>query len=306
MIKNDSTKNARKFENPNPQLLNLPNEAKGANYSDTVQIPGLINTSDEVKDNIYTYHPDIFFAFIDVLGFKRAFEEEAIISASTPSKTENSSNSPTYGNVFTYFFDLINNSSFYQSSETSICYAGQTSDTVYFYTKNPSILLDFLKVYSYLSLHAMKHGIFFRGGISHGSLYVNQPYQFYGDSVINAYQLESYIAKNPVILIDEFTVKKLQGLNEYPDEFIIDYSEKRHILHPFAFWTGNYNLGSLVSNVNIFDIDKSDIKNVLYEKKSKHEYDAKNYSKYIFLLDQFNSIVNKKTDKIIGGNKHEE
>lgn len=271
-------------------------------HDDIGQSQGSGNTADAEKYNNYTFYGDVFFAFIDVLGFKKAFEEKAIISSYIESEKETSVQAPAYDKVFELFFDLINNSNFYNSSKARDRYAGQTSDTIYFYTRHPNILLDFLKIFSYLNLFAMSLGIFFRGGVSHGSLYVNQPHQFYGDSVINAYQFESDIAKNPILLIDDFTTKEITKLKECPSNFIIGTGNKRNCLNPFAFWSCNYKLGSLVQNIEAIDIRPERIERILNEKKTKHEYDARNYDKYIFLINEFERIMKNKSDKIVGGN----
>ena len=44
------------------------------------------------------------------------------------------------------------------------------------------------------------------------------------------------------------------------------------------------------------------IERILNEKKMKHEYDARNYDKYIFLINEFERIMKNKSDKIVGGN----
>ena len=302
MKSNDSTKDVKKFNNPNALLPTAMPNVTPTIHDDIGQSQGLENAADGEKYNNYTFYGDVFFAFIDVLGFKKAFEEKAIISSYIEPEKETSVQAPAYDKVFELFFDLINNSNFYNSTEARDRYAGQTSDTIYFYTRHPNILLDFLKIFSYLNLYAMSLGIFFRGGVSHGGLYVNQPHQFYGDSVINAYQFESDIAKNPILLIDDFTTKELTKLKEYPSDFIIGTGNKRNYLDPFAFWSGNYKLGSLVQNIESIDIRPEMIERILNEKKMKHEYDARNYDKYIFLINEFERIMKNKSDKIVGGN----
>lgn len=243
---------------------------------------------------------DVFFAFIDVLGFKKAFEEDLIRQDISTSEDAMKS-AVLYGDVFAYFFELISRSNLGSRIGENDYYAGQTSDTIYFYTKFPNIMLDFLKIFSYLNLYAMTKNVFFRGGIAHGNLYKNQAYQFYGESVIRAYQLENDIAKNPVIIVDDYTLESLSMLDQdLCKEIIIQDKSGRNYIEPFALWKSNYSLEGVLPNYELRDLSKKDVKESIESNVKKHEYDSRNYSKYIFLLNRFKELFTEKTDTIGG------
>lgn len=256
----------------------------------------------DVNNTIYNYHDDgdVFFAFIDVLGFKKAFEEDLIRDACQSESEDTEKSAVLYSDVFAYFFELISHSNLGPRTDENDCYAGQTSDTIYFYTKSPNILLDFLKIFSHLNLYAMTKNVFFRGGIAHGNLYRNEAHQFYGESVIRAYQMENDIAKDPVILIDQFTYESLCGLSDYPKEFIIKSKSKRNFLNPFALYCGNYDIKSIMNDYILREFSEDDVKKAIEDNIKKHEYDSRNYSKYIFLLEFYEALFTEKKDTIGG------
>lgn len=70
--------------------------------------------------------------------------------------------------------------------------------TVYIYIDRSDFLLEFMKIFSYFNLYAMSKNVFFRGGIAKGNLYKKEKYQFYGNSMIYAYFMESVISKYPI------------------------------------------------------------------------------------------------------------
>ena len=142
-------------------------------------IPDLEDEIDVLRiDNEYDYMQmdEVYFAFIDVLGFKQTFDD---IKISREPEIANK-----YRDVFNYYFALMNAAKFLKNGETTGCYAGQTSDSLYFYTERPDYLMQFIKIFAHFSLYAMSQNVFFRGGIAKGSLYKKAKYQFYGDSVI--------------------------------------------------------------------------------------------------------------------------
>lgn len=99
----------------------------------------------------YTTIEKVYFAFIDVLGFKKAFDDLKI------SNNEEAPNK--YRDVFNYYFSLMNSAKFMQGEKTG-CYAGQTSDSLYFYTEREDYLLQFIKIFSHFNLYAMSNNVF--------------------------------------------------------------------------------------------------------------------------------------------------
>ena len=245
----------------------------------------------EVDINDYILKKSVYFAFIDVLGFKRAFYDNRIV------KTTDCSDK--YRKVFTYYFELMSIANF---SKKPLYYAGQTSDSLYFYTERPDILVEFLKIFSHFSLYAMTQDVFFRGGIANGNLFFNEDYQFYGESVINAYLMESEISKNPIIMIDENTFKAISIDTEFTDTIIS--KNGRHFLGPFAYLEHSFNLGIDTSINNIKQIKEEEVLNIIEQNKNKFEYDARNYEKYSFLLKEYDEYIKRIKSKI-GGEKND-
>ena len=130
----------------------------------------------------------------------------------------------------------------------------------------------------------MSKNVFFRGGIAKGSLYKKEKYQFYGDSVIGAYLIESNIAKNPIITIDEKTHADMMDFSEYED--LVDVYQNRNYIKPFEFLNKKLAL-DIDENFNLYEIDSKQIEANIRNNKSAFEYDASNFSKYVFLLDWF-------------------
>ncbi len=132
---------------------------------------------------------------------------------------------------------------------------------------------------------------FFRGGIAKGELFKKAMYQFYGDSVIGAYLLESNISKNPIIVIDDQThidMCKIAGYND-----IIDQCGERHYIKPFYYLQKEVSQVSLDidSTVELKSINPDEIRKNIISNKKAFEYDDKNYGKYTFLLKQFRKVI---------------
>lgn len=184
-------------------------------YSNPIpELDDELDVSITESESDYTQKDEVYFAFIDVLGFKKTFDDIKI------SKEKNSADK--YRDVFNYYFALMNAAKFMEKGKSTGCYAGQTSDSLYFYTERPDYLMQFIKIFSHFSLYAMTQNVFFRGGIAKGSLYKKEKYQFYGDSVIGAYLIESNISKNPIITIDEkthFDMNNISGYSEFVDTY---------------------------------------------------------------------------------------
>lgn len=223
----------------------------------------------------YTPMNEVYFAFIDVLGFKKTFDDIKI------SKEKDVANK--YRNVFNYYFSLMNAAKFMEQGKSTGCYAGQTSDSLYFYTERTDYLMQFIKIFSHFSLYAMSQNVFFRGGIAKGTLYKKEKYQFYGDSVIGAYLLESNISKNPIIVIDERTHADMESVCGYSD--FVEYDKDRHYIKPFVYLSKKAFL-DIDENFIVKEIDPSKVEANIVENKKAFEYDANNYAKYAFLLKQ--------------------
>lgn len=235
------------------------------------------------SENKPDYKPmkEVYFAFIDVLGFKKTFDDIKI------SKESDIANK--YRDVFNYFFTLMNSAKFMEAGEKTGCYAGQTSDSLYFYTDRTDYLMQFIKIFSHFSLYAMSKDVFFRGGIAKGTLYKKEKYQFYGDCVIGAYLLESKISKYPVIVIDEKTHNDMSKVNGYSD--FVNKMQERNYIKPF--YTLNRKIILDINDDSILnEIDSEKIKNNIHENKNAFEYDANNYAKYVFLLKELEEANN--------------
>lgn len=240
--------------------------------------------------NDYTAKESVYFAFIDVLGFKKAFDDNRLV--------KNDNCSEKFKKVFTYYFDLMSSANFSIKPEKPLCYAGQTSDSLYFYTERIDILVDFLKIFSHFNVYAMTQDVFLRGGISKGNLFCKENYQFYGESVINAYLLESQVSKNPIIMIDENTVKAIESNSEHDNLIISKFG--RHYLGPFAFLEHNFALNIDESVIKLREVNQEELKRTIEDNKSKFEYDSKNYDKYVFLIKEYYEYKERIRSKIGG------
>lgn len=257
------------YENPIPDLEDELDAPKSENESDYVQMD------------------EVYFAFIDVLGFKKTFDDIKI--------SKETYITSKYRNVFNYYFALMNAAKFMDKDKNTGCYAGQTSDSLYFYTERTDYLLQFIKIFSHFSLYAMSQNVFFRGGIAKGSLYKKEKYQFYGDSVIGAYLIESNISKNPIIIIDEKTHSDMKEIAGY-EEFV-DINNNRHYIKPFECLNKRISL-DIDENFILNEIDNMQIETNIRNNKNAFEYDVSNYAKYVFLLNEFEKSNNSRTNGI--------
>ena len=254
------------YSNPIPSFddeLDVP-ESKDKN-----EIQKAESESDYIQMN------EVYFAFIDVLGFKKTFDDIKI------SKEKDIANK--YRDVFNYYFSLMNASKLMEAGNNTGCYAGQTSDSLYFYTERPDYLMQFIKIFSHFSLYAMTQNVFFRGGIAKGSLYKKEKYQFYGDSVIGAYLIESNISKNPIIIIDEKTDADMRKISGYKE--LVGTCQNRHYIKPFKYLNEEILL-DIDENFVLKEINSELIETNIRDNKNAFEYDANNFSKYVFLLDE--------------------
>lgn len=224
--------------------------------------------------NEYTPIESVYFAFIDVLGFTQAFVDNRL--------RDNDEITDKFKRVFIYYSELMMTVDRLGKRIGAVSYAGQTSDSLYFYTNDPSHLVDFLKIFSHINVFAMSNDVFFRGGIANGNLYYKEKYQFYGDSVILAYSLEKQISKYPRIVIDEKTYK---AIKTHPDcEKLVVNSKDRYYLLPFACFDNSFDLG--LPKKELKEVKKEEACSVIEENITKFEYDAKTYEKYLFLRNE--------------------
>lgn len=232
------------------------------------------------EKNNYNNTKKVYFAFLDVLGFSELFsnKETRDIWANK------------YQKIFTKYFEIMD-------SSTAICsaikaknsYCGQTSDSLYFYTEEPLVMCEFIRLYAYFSLWAMENDVFFRGGISKGELYLQSEYQYFGDCVINAYCLESGISKYPIVSIDTLAYTGLEETLTSPEyDFLVKSNPKtdRSYINPFAYLDEVVDFGFDGSNIIRFE----DVYKLICNNMKKYEYNEKTYSKYLFLKKELDEI----------------
>lgn len=246
------------------------------------------NGTDVVIVDDYSYREPVYFAFIDVLGFKKTFDDNR--------EKNGNEFADKYREVFNYYFELMDAANFMVNKENTGCYAGQTSDSLYFYTPRSDMLIEFIKIFSHFHLYAMTKNIFFRGGIAKGKLFLKKEYQFYGDSVINAFLLESMVSKHPIIVIDESTYQDIKDIKEC--DILIKSMNERHYIRPFVYLKEKINLDiNEISLINIRETDKNTILENIKMNKKLFEYDCKNFEKYVFLMKEFSESVNNNGKK---------
>ena len=232
----------------------------------------------ELQDTLdYSLFEDVYFVFIDVLGFKKAFDDIKL--------THDEGQTDKFRDVFNYYFDLMNAATFMNVDGDEQCYAGQTSDSLYFYTKRTDYLFEFIKIFRHFNLYAMTKNVFFRGGIAKGTLFTKQKYQFYGDSVIGAYLLERNISHYPIIMVDEKTHMDMSNIPGYDD--LMSVINKRHYIKPFVFLK-NKTILDIDNNFVLKEVNQLEIKKNITNNKNIFEYDSNNYMKYIFLEEEYN------------------
>ncbi len=234
-----------------------------------------------IDSSEYVPHNNMYFAFVDVLGFQQTFDEHR--------NDKSTKFAERYQKVFGYFSRLMNRAKFMQGNgrDESICAAGQTSDSLYFYTDRIDFLAAFVKIYSHFILYAMSQDVFFRGGISQGVLFINEPYQFYGDSVIKAFLMESTIAKLPRVAVDQKTYEELKPIL---GEHCFNNEKGRYYIVPFI----NIKIEDIReyydSNFTFEEIGEkqiSDIEDNIERNHSRFEFIEGTYQKYEYLSTCF-------------------
>lgn len=244
------------------------------------KLDDIITEDSEQIESDYICMEEVYFAFIDVLGFKKTFDDIRI--------SKEFDMADKYRDVFNYYFELMGEARFMERGKSTGCYAGQTSDSLYFYTDRLDFLLEFMKIFSHFNLYAMSKNVFFRGGIAKGNLYKKEKYQFYGNSVIYAYLMESAISKYPIIVIDENTNKDMEKIPEY--QSMVTCKNERHYIEPFKFLKEEVVL-NLVNPIKR-EVEIEEIKRNIENNKELFEYDAKNYEKYVFLQKELRKCDN--------------
>ncbi len=258
------------YNNPVPALSLDESDRKGQSKKDS-----------KVED--YVFHKSVYFAFIDVLGFKQAFDDNR--------KDPKKEFAKAYQDVFNYYSLLLSKTNIVQPGFSQ---AGQTSDSLYYYTERIDYLAEFIKIYLHFSWYAMSKDVFFRGGIANGCLFVNTPYQFYGDCVIKAYLLEEKISKFPRIALDEKTYSDLSDYLKAEDGIgmlISDDKNGRYYLKPFVD-IARTEVAS-ITNLDISQIKsfkKKAIQKNIENGEDRFEFDERNYPKYHFLHDEINQF----------------
>lgn len=237
--------------------------------------------------NEYDYQKRVFFAFIDVLGFKKAFDDNR-----EDSKVKDIEFAKKFREVFEYYFELMNASNLISDDKKTGCYAGQTSDSLYFYSPREDLLVEYIKIFLHFNLYAMSEDVFFRGGIAEGNLFIKDPYQFYGESVIYAYLLESVVSRYPIIVIDENTHEAIKHFPE--SDSIIKTQSGRFYLNIFAPLQSNFAIDLRDRSFEYRQVDESHILENIERNKKKFEYDPKNYEKYEFLLKEYKEYKGKR------------
>lgn len=261
---------AMSYKNPVPGLPEDVSSSKGKQVRESSQ-------------KGYPIYNNIYFAFIDVLGFRQTFDEHR----EDPSKEF----AKDYGEVFSYFSNLLQNAKFMDQRYATNSGAGQTSDSLYFYTDRPDHLAEFIKIYLHFSLYAMSQNVFFRGGIAKGNLFVNLPHQFYGDCVIKAYLLENKIAKYPQIALDKDTFEALKDMSELSDALREETSVGRYYLEPFFPVTKNeLALITGLDPTQLKSFEERTIFTHIQKGKKRFEFDERNYPKYQFLDQKMRAL----------------
>lgn len=249
-----------------------------------------IESGNEEYGSDYEYKKTVFFAFIDILGFKKAFDDHR--EDELEGKKRDIKFADKFREVFIYYFELIYASNLISLKTRTGCYAGQTSDSLYFYSPREDLLIEYIKLFLHFNLFAMSKNVFFRGGIAKGDLFIKEPHQFYGESVIYSYLLESVISRFPIIVIDENTYKAIKDYSE--TKFLVKKDKNdRHYLNIFAPLYPEFSMSFRDEMFNVREINEDQVLENIKKNRKKFEYDAKNYEKYGFLMKEYQEYVEK-------------
>ena len=259
------------FQNPKPVL-----------FDQVVDKPPLIIKSETPQEtSTYQEYDNVYFAFIDVLGFSKTFEDNR--------ENPTSEFAQKFRKTFQYYAKLMGQ--FELMKAQNLLSTGQTSDSLYFYTDRRDYLLAFIKVFNHFNLYAMSQNVFFRGGISKGKLFIEQPHHYYGDCVIKSYLLESKIAKLPRVMIDQATYEDLCTI-ENMDELIEQNNDRtRFHIKPFLYKSTQEICSDFPYLKNVLlDFSPEDWKKIGFnidEGIKQFEFDEGNFLKYCFLKKEY-------------------
>lgn len=259
------------FQNPKPVLFDQVVD----------KTPSIIASELPQECSTYQEYDNVYFAFIDVLGFSKTFEDNR--------ENPSSEFAQKFRKTFQYYAKLMGQ--FEAMKAQNLLSTGQTSDSLYFYTDRPDFLLAFIKVFNHFSLYAMSQNVFFRGGISKGKLFIEQPHHYYGDCVIKSYLLESKIAKLPCVMIDQATYEDLCQIESMDGLIEPDKDKTRFHIKPFVYKSTQEICGDFPYLKNILlDFSAEDWARIgthIDKGIEQFEFDERNYPKYCFLKKEY-------------------
>ncbi len=155
--------------------------------------------NDDFFENGKPVHKISYCAFLDVLGFSARTRESYL---------KNSEN-----NLLQEFFNIFANqlARMKEETEESLLYFKSFSDNVLLahprFSRDMESEFGFIiwSIQEYQLAMALK-GFFIRGGLSVGRLFVDED-NVYGEALIDAYELESKVAINPMVVLCDKTMK---------------------------------------------------------------------------------------------------
>ncbi|HEJ9150596.1 hypothetical protein NMF47_09660 [Serratia nevei] len=207
----------------------------------------------DLELNIY------FVAFIDILGFssmvshdcERASSEKKFLTKLNAIHNETKSLSDTIPGI-----DVK------QFSDSIVLSTPYSKDTVLFQ--------EFVEVVCKYQYHLLMKGILCRGGISYGKHFSNKDFIF-SNGLIDAYRIESTIARNPRIIVSNELIELFPLIVEH------------HMLA--REHDGYYFLNYLLANTAAenWDLIKAVVPNKMVENSSIRE-------KHIWLLELYNKL----------------
>jgi hypothetical protein len=142
----------------------------------------------------------VYFAFIDVLGYKSYLDEDI------------SSNTLGFKDRLQAAFQVFNDVNGAQFQHKSI------SDSIFLHC-NSEDPIEFFKLIKKIFVSFVKNGILIRGGVSYNRHFENQTIT-YSLALTEAYQLESSAAIYPRILIHQSIIEKLKNHHQTGGTFL--------------------------------------------------------------------------------------
>lgn len=148
-----------------------------------------------------------FVAFIDILGFGQMVERDCF--SAQPGELH----LPSLRTALTQAQDGIKNVRITQFSDSIILAAP--------FSKEEDDFCKFIDTVASLQASLFSSGILVRGGVSHGQHFHDEVLLF-SQALIEAYHLESSLARDPRILISSETLSLLYPKINYPKQIICD------------------------------------------------------------------------------------